>query len=99
MLEYLRIQRATPAELQQLQADPALATAPLNAGSEGEILRALLAALDGLLDGFTPRSTLEAALQTDPTYAPGTNKWAAAIVSLDEQSILAAAVAHMETMA
>jgi len=97
VLRYLRIQRATAAELALIAAAP-VARDRVSVRNEAEVLGALADALDGILSGFrTSLEEIEQGLE-EARWPAGGNTWAAALVSLGEQRVLRAAVKKVEEL-
>ncbi|KAJ1566236.1 hypothetical protein HK405_010628 [Cladochytrium tenue] len=99
VLQYLRIQRMSPSDVEKAVAasssadssTPAVASRRLSAESEREILAALEDSFSELLAQFTHSADVLEARIADGTYAAGTDAFGAATVALSEQQILAAA--------
>ncbi|KAJ3051668.1 hypothetical protein HK097_007297 [Rhizophlyctis rosea] len=90
VLRYLCIQRLDPEELSKVGIASTTASKPLSARNEEEVLKSFVDAFCGLLAGFAiPAADLEGSIK-EGKYSG--NAYAAAVVSLDEHSILQAAL-------
>lgn len=89
VLRYLRIQRLDASDLAVVVRQQTDATdEKISDSNEVEILQFLVESFNYLLGGFgTPLEKLEEQLEKG-VYAPGSNAWAAAHVSLGEQRVL-----------
>lgn len=97
VLRYLRIQRATAAELALLAAAP-VARDHISSRNEAEVLGALADAFADILAGF--RVSLEEIEQglEQGRWPVGGNTWAAAHVSLGEQRVLRTAARKVQEL-
>ena len=85
VLQYLRIQRLNSKEIDVDRVD---ATIPITARNELEVLNALIDVIKGLLAEFSITADVLSEQIEQVVYPQGGNAWAAAHVSIGEQSVL-----------
>ncbi|KAM3494026.1 hypothetical protein MY10362_009911, partial [Beauveria mimosiformis] len=97
VLRYLRIQRLDASDLGTMTMQIATESyTKISDENESQILLFLIQSIEALLEGFEiSLEKLETQL-ADGLYAPGSNAWAAAQVSLGEQRVLKAAKAKAD---
>ncbi|KAJ3217165.1 hypothetical protein HDU67_008385 [Dinochytrium kinnereticum] len=96
LLQYLRIQRLSDEEIEA--GVPSLAAVKVTTRNEREVLMALGDAFEGILAGFSPNlESLRKRLGAGE-WKVGVNSWAAAVVSISEQTIITGALDRVKAL-